>query len=160
MSAARAVPPAGCSLRRTAILSPPSELAPNPEYPMTLRRIAFALLALAPLALLGCKATSYQDAPIPTGPPQEGMCRVYVMRTPQVVGTARRIEVIDRDHKIGDIGADGYLCWDRVPGKNPIQVIYHGAAIDTGNVEGLIHFDGKAGGVYFYTVHLRGSARI
>jgi len=43
--------------------------------------------------------------------------------------------------------------------RSAIQILYHGAILDDGVVEGLLDFNGEAGGVYYYAVHLRQSDR-
>jgi len=121
-----------------------------------------ALLALAATSLTACNATSYQNVPRPEAAaagPAEGLCRIYVARSGQVWGKVRRVEVRDRGEVIGSIGADGYLCWEREPGHNPLQILYHGALLDDGVVEGLADFRGEPGGVYYYEVHLRETDR-
>jgi len=123
------------------------------------RVLQFMLFALLATATVACKADSHQNAPIAPEVLGEGLCRVYVARSHQFWGAVREVDIVDRGTVIGVLGRDGYLCWDREPGQNPIQVFYHGAVLDDGVEEGILHFDGKAGGVYFYAVHLRKNDR-
>lgn len=118
------------------------------------RVLQFLLIALLATATVACKADSYQNVPNPPEVLGEGLCRVYIARSHQLWGAIREVEIIDRGTVIGTIGRNGYLQWDREPGENPIQVLYHGAILDDGVVESLLEFNGVAGGTYFYAVHL------
>jgi hypothetical protein len=126
------------------------------------RLLSALLIAVAVTTVVSCQAPSRQYVPQPpngVAAPAEGMCRVYVARSRQFWGKIRSLEVVDGETRVGSIGSDGYLCWERGPGLAAIQVLYHGAVLDEGVVEGLLHFDGEAGGTYYYAVHLRQSDR-
>ncbi|MFT5049418.1 MAG: hypothetical protein ACI8QZ_000811 [Chlamydiales bacterium] len=123
------------------------------------RMLQFMLVALAATSSVACRTASYQSVPGPAATLDESKCRVYICRSSQLWGKIRQIEVIDRGTMIGSLGTEGYLCWDREPGENPIQVLYHGPILDEGVLEGLLAFNGEAGGVYYYAVHLRESDR-
>jgi len=119
------------------------------------RPLQFLLITLVVTAAVACRSGSYQSVPGPAATLDEAECRVYIARSAQLWGKVRKIEVIDRGTLIGSLGTGGYLCWDREPGMSPIQVMYHGPILDDGVVEGLLDFNGEAGGVYYYSVHLR-----
>ena len=121
--------------------------------------LQFMLISLAATASVACRTASFQSVPGPAETLDETKCRVYVGRSSQFWGKVREIEVVDRGTMIGTLGTNGYLCWDREPGENPIQILYHGPILDDGVLEGLLPFNGEAGGVYYYAVHLRKSDR-
>jgi hypothetical protein len=130
------------------------------ESTMMRRRPRWLPVLLLALAAAACQAPSYQMVPRPAddaAAPASETCRIYLARSAQLWGRIRSIEVVDRGTEIGSIGRDGYLCWDRAPDRSPLQVLYHGAVLDGGVVEGLLDFDGAAGEVYYYAVHLRPS---
>ncbi|MEM9379183.1 MAG: hypothetical protein AAGB93_04465 [Planctomycetota bacterium] len=121
------------------------------------RALPVALLVLVSGLLLGCTTTSYQMVPRANAEaeaPPEGMCRIYCFRSGQIVGTTRSVEVRVADRLIGELGQDGYLCWDRPPGRVVAQVLYHGPWIDNKTPEGVFEFDGEAGRVYYFEMHL------
>jgi len=129
--------------------------------------LSAALILVAASALGSCKTASYQYQPRPAsqteGPP-DGLCRVYVARSAQLWGSIRSVEVFDLGQKVGAIGRDGFLCWDRKPGRNPMTVEYHGPKLDAGAagdgiMEGLIEFDGVAGETYYWEIDLRNEDR-
>ena len=116
-----------------------------------------ALLLLVSGLLLGCATTTYQEVPRADAAselPPEGMCRVYCFRSGQMVGTTRSVEVRVADRLIGEMGRNGYLCWDRPPGRVVAQVLYHGPWIDNKTPEGVFEFNGEAGRVYYFEMHL------
>ncbi|MEM1447929.1 MAG: hypothetical protein AAF957_29125 [Planctomycetota bacterium] len=116
-----------------------------------------ALLLLVSGFLLGCASTTFQEVPRADAAselPAEGMCRIYCFRSGQIVGTTRSVEVRVADRLIGEMGQDGYLCWDRPPGRVVAQVLYHGPWIDNKTPEGVFEFDGEAGRVYYFEMHL------
>ncbi|MFT7671242.1 MAG: hypothetical protein ACI8X5_003959 [Planctomycetota bacterium] len=126
------------------------------------RLIPALLLALVGSVLGGCSSTSYQLVPPPVDEqeaPAEDQCRVYIVRASNGWGKIREVEIIDRDTKIGSLGTNSYLCWDREPGRHSMQILFHGSVLTDGVMEGILWFEGEAAGTYYYEVNLRQSDR-
>lgn len=91
-------------------------------------------------ALAGCASTkqyvAFPDQTKTVDNPEKA--RVYVLR-PEVLGCAISMSVRDQDTLIGRTGGQGYLCWEREPGKTVVT----GSAENTSTVE-LILQKGQA----------------
>lgn len=125
---------------------------------LQLKVLSPLLMCLAAMMFSSCSATSVQRVPMPSADaeaPQGNMCRIYMARSTQVLGRKFPIDIIDNQTPIGSIGRGGYLCWDRTAGQNLIQLLYQGAKLADGEVEGVLGFDGEPGETYYYLVELR-----
>ncbi len=125
-------------------------------------RTTTALLATALALASACRAPSGQDVPLPDlSVPFERLDagRVYVYRSAQAAGTVRSLEVYDGPRRVGTIGRNEFLCWDRPPGRNPLVVVYEGPRIDGGNRESVFDLMVVGGEEQFLEVHLEGGRK-
>lgn len=75
------------------------------------------LISLFGMFCIGCASTS-QTRTIPKQDVRlddSSKARIYVMR-PSAIGGAVKFRVFDNDERVGKLGPEGYLCWERVPG--------------------------------------------
>jgi len=106
---------------------------------------------------LACAVDSYQKVPRPdldlalTNPQS---VRVYVVRDSQVRGSIRSIRVYDGQKEIGVIGPKNFLCWERVPGRSILKLVYEGPVIDGGEKETLVDLPLAAGEVAYCVIHV------
>lgn len=115
-----------------------------------------ALLACATL-LAACAAGSEQLVSMPSQEVEltrPELCRIYVFRSSQVMGSTRTMRVFDQETEIGTLGGDEYLCWERAPGRVLLSAVYHGPRIDRGEQDDVFDLQTEAGKVYYLNVSL------
>ncbi len=125
-------------------------------------RIALALLVTPLLLLVACSTPNLQHVPFPDleSDLEAGeVGRVFVLRQEQTVGSIRSLRVYDGGVLIGSIGKDGFLCWDRPAGRNPLAVVYEGPKIDGGDIESISDLHVVAGAEHYYEVSLDGGTK-
>ena len=124
-----------------------------------LPRVSALWLALVLCAgAAACSATSEQRVPLPSQDVEltrPELCRIYVFRSPQVMGTVRTLRVFDADTEIGCLAGDEYLCWERPAGRTLLRAVYEGPRIDRGEQEDVYDFTAVAGTVLHFVVGLR-----
>jgi hypothetical protein len=119
---------------------------------------AWLLVALACLGAAACGATSEQRVPLPSQEielTRPELCRIYVFRSRQPMGSARELRIYDQDTEIGSLAGDEYLCWERPAGHTLIRAVYEGPEIDRGQQEDLYDFTAVSGAVQYFVVGLR-----
>ncbi len=80
-------------------------------------------VSLILLSVVGCSTTTSQTVAIPDLTKQIAnpkMGRIYVVR-PTMYGGIAPINITDNGKLIGTTKGDGYLCWERLPGKAEIS---------------------------------------
>jgi len=115
-----------------------------------------ALLALA--ACAGCGATSEQVVPMPAQDVEVSspeLCRIYVVRSSQLLGSIRTLTIYDQEREIGSLSGDEFLCWEREPGRMLLRAVYEGPEIDRGDQEDLLDVIVAPGEVRHFFVGLR-----
>jgi hypothetical protein len=136
-----------------------SRLVNDTRIPSARRRapVRLALLACAALAA-ACAASSKQLVPMP---PQDvelshpELCRVYVFRSSQVMGSPRTLQVFDGETEIGKLAGDEYLCWERPAGRSLQRVYYDGPRLTAGEREQLLDLQAAPGSVHYFGISLR-----
>ncbi len=83
------------------------------------------------------------------------LCRIYVFRSTQLMGSARELTIHDQDTEIGSLAGDEYLCWERPAGRTLLSAVYRGPAIDRGEQEDVFDFSAEAGQVQYFVIALR-----
>ena len=84
-----------------------------------IKNLAWVLIALV---LTGCVARTKQFAPMPDQSQtvdNPEYARIYVIR-PSSLGFAEKFIIGDGQVKIGNLGAESYLCWERPAGETEL----------------------------------------
>lgn len=125
----------------------------RPRVPVGFRSV---LLACATL-VVACASGSEQLVPLPSQAVELSrpeLCRIYVFRSSQMMGSIRSMHVFDQDEEIGTLSGDEYLCWERPPGRLLLRALYEGPRIDRGELESIYDLKAEAGSVYYLSVGL------
>ncbi len=102
-----------------------------------------------------CASDSYQRVPLPSQSVElssPSMCRIYVLRMPQVKGAIRALRVEEDEREIGRIGSDSYVCWERTPGRSLVVLTYEGTAFSKDYKQSMIDVQAQAGEVHYYGI--------
>jgi hypothetical protein len=135
---------------------------PGREGSMKSKGVVIALVAL--LLAVGCATSSTQYVPMPdqsVAVENPEMARVYLIRDDQLASSSYHLVVYDGENKIGELGMDEYMCWERPPGAVRLKVVTPAAkerqAIGTRNVvAGRVYYVGMQFDAQFSraTMHL------
>ena len=115
-----------------------------------MKHAILSLLLAATLA--ACTADSFQRVPAPaqeSDRPAPAMCRIYILRMPQLKGSVRGVSVKENEREIGRIGDDRYLVWERPAGRSLVIVTYDDVGVHD-DPESMIDVDAEAGETYYY----------
>ena len=120
---------------------------------MSTRSIAALLACL--VALVSCAAGTYQRVPVPSQEVEvssSSVARIYVLREREAKGFYRTARVEDNGREIGRIGNDGYLCWEREPGRVLLAIEVEPVDGVGKPVEVLADVQCEAGRVHYYAI--------
>lgn len=117
-------------------------------------KLLFQSLLLA-ATLVACASDSYQRVPMPSQDVElssPSMCRIYVLRMPQMKGAIREMRIQEDENEIGYIGSDSYVCWERSPGRSLVVLTYEGTILSKDDRQSMIDVQAQAGEVHYYGV--------
>jgi len=118
--------------------------------------LRWVILVVAALAA-ACASGSKQLVDLPSQEVEltrPDLCRIYVLRSSQLMGAVRTMRVFDQDQEIGTLGTDEYLCWERPAGRTLVRALYEGPEIDRGDQDDLYDLQAEAGTVVYLSVSL------
>ncbi len=106
------------------------------------------LVGMVVVTLSGC-VTASQSVPLPdlnASIDDESKARIYVLR-PSSMGSAVPFNVFENDIKMGVLGPDSFLCWEREPGLIEISVKSENLS--------KVSLDVEAGNVYYIKANVQ-----
>lgn len=117
-------------------------------------RIAPVLLSCL-VALAACAARTYQRVPVPSQDVEvssSSVSRIYLLRMREAKGFYRSARVEDNGREIGRIGNDGFLCWEREPGRALLAVEVEPVDGVGKPVEALADVQCEPGRAHYYAI--------
>lgn len=120
-----------------------------------------ALLCALTALSSACAADSYQRVPFPRQDVEvssSSVSRIYVLRPGEAKGFHRYVLVEEDTHEIGRVANDGYLCWERGPGRFLLTLTIEPVELADGKPQQLfVDVKCEAGHTYYYAVNVNAS---
>ena len=117
-----------------------------------------AILCALTAVSAACAADSYQRVPIPRQDVEvssSSVGRIYVLRVGETKGFHRYVLVEEDTHEIGKVGNDGYLCWERPPGRFLLTLTCEPVELADGRPQQLfVDVKCEPGHTYYYAINV------
>ncbi len=111
--------------------------------------------------MAACATTTTQSVPLPdpASPVASDLCRVYVLREGDLIGSLKDVRIYDGEREVGTLTQRGYLCWERRAIRGVGRVVFAGYTLDGGPVESVFDLPRQGGSTSYLVIGLRSSDR-
>ncbi len=121
------------------------------------------LLSAAASALLAaaCASVTTQSVPLPdpASVVAADLCRVYVLREGELIGSLKDVRIYDGEREVGSLTEGGFLCWDRRAIRGVGRAVFAGYTLDGGPVESVFDLPRQGGSTSWLVISLRSGDR-